>query len=182
MGSDVEMKYLPSVVTQDDEDIEDVEGERRNGEEVDRDHVFHVVLQKRLPRLRGWSAFTSAQEVGDASFRDGSTKPDELTVDSWSTSKWIYRCHSQHKISDFRTNTAASRSPVSRFPSPKELESLPMLPYGSSWLDNNQRLSPVSPQPRKNHPKEAISVSQLWPNPRAFQDSQLLTQYEVFEN
>ena len=49
MRSDIEMNDLSTKVTHEDKDIEDFEGERGDGEEIHRDHVSHVVLQKSLP-------------------------------------------------------------------------------------------------------------------------------------
>ena len=61
---DVEMQHAPPVVGEDDEDEEDLEGCRGNGEEIDRDQVTHVVLEKgpvvfsyRLLRFSGEGTF-----------------------------------------------------------------------------------------------------------------------------
>jgi hypothetical protein len=53
---DSKMQHPAALVGQHHEDEQDVERDRRNGEEVDGDELFRVVAEKRSPRLRGWPA------------------------------------------------------------------------------------------------------------------------------
>jgi hypothetical protein len=53
MSSDREVNDATTSVCQDQEDIEDLEANGGNRKEVDRNHVFYVVLQKCFPGLRG---------------------------------------------------------------------------------------------------------------------------------
>jgi hypothetical protein len=53
MRGDVEVDDLPSIVSQDNETEEDSKSNGRDGEEVDRDDLSSVILQKCLPGLRG---------------------------------------------------------------------------------------------------------------------------------
>jgi len=50
----VEVHDLAAILQQDHEHVEQTEGRRRHGEEVDGDKVRDVVLQERPPGLRGW--------------------------------------------------------------------------------------------------------------------------------
>jgi hypothetical protein len=47
----VEVKYFAPLMGQDQEDIKHPKGGRRDGEEIDRDQLFSVVVEERLPRL-----------------------------------------------------------------------------------------------------------------------------------
>lgn len=51
MGRYVEMHDTAPLVSQNHEDAEDLEPDRRHGEEVLRDHGIHVVLKERPPGL-----------------------------------------------------------------------------------------------------------------------------------
>jgi len=53
MGRDVEVNDFPSIVLQDNETKQGSKSNSRNGEEVDRGDLSGVILQKRLPGLRG---------------------------------------------------------------------------------------------------------------------------------
>jgi hypothetical protein len=50
----VKVNYAPAVMGQDDQNEQDAERGSWNGEEVSRDQLFQVVVQKRPPGLRGW--------------------------------------------------------------------------------------------------------------------------------
>ena len=47
------MQNLPSLIAQDEEDVENSKRRRRDREEVDRGDLRRVALQKRTPGLRG---------------------------------------------------------------------------------------------------------------------------------
>ena len=53
MSSNVEVDDLPSIVRQDNKTEQDSKSNGRDGEEVDRDDLSSVILQKCLPSLRG---------------------------------------------------------------------------------------------------------------------------------
>src|SRR6516225_8350286 len=53
MGGDVAMHDPPSVVSQNQEHVQDLKPDRRHGKEVDRHHRFEVILQEGPPVLRG---------------------------------------------------------------------------------------------------------------------------------
>jgi hypothetical protein len=53
MRCNVEVEHLPSVVRENEEDVENAEGNCRNREEIDRDKLFGVVFQKCAPCLGG---------------------------------------------------------------------------------------------------------------------------------
>ena len=51
MSGDVEMHDPPSLVSQDQEHLQDLKPDRRHGEEVHRDHGFDVILKESPPVL-----------------------------------------------------------------------------------------------------------------------------------
>ena len=64
---DVEVEDAPAVVAKDDEDEKGMECRRGDGEEVDRDQILEMIVQKRAPGLRGWPT-RSRHVLGDLSF------------------------------------------------------------------------------------------------------------------
>lgn len=48
---DVKVKHFAPLMGQDHEDIKHPKCGRRDGEEIDRDQLFSVVVEERLPRL-----------------------------------------------------------------------------------------------------------------------------------
>jgi len=52
MAGDVEMDDVPPMVLQDDQAIQDLEWDGRDGEEVNVTDLFGIVLQESPPRLR----------------------------------------------------------------------------------------------------------------------------------
>ena len=65
----VEMDDPSPVMGQDDEDEQHLERHRGNGEEINRDQVSNVVIEKRLTALRWWLAMTG-HVLGDCRVRD----------------------------------------------------------------------------------------------------------------
>jgi hypothetical protein len=83
MGSDIEMEDVPSSVTQDHKHIEDFERKRWDGEEINGDHVHHMVLQKGSPRLRAWPAFASGQGGSNSQSRVSGSKVSACHISIW---------------------------------------------------------------------------------------------------
>jgi hypothetical protein len=57
-----------------------------------------------------------------------------------------------------------------------------MPPDDGVWLDEGQRLSPISPEPRQDHPEGSIPVRQAWPFSISLQDIELMPEREIFQN
>lgn len=54
MRRHVDVKYPPAIVAQNNQNKQDSEGRGRNREEIKRDDVFAVVVEKCPPRLGWW--------------------------------------------------------------------------------------------------------------------------------
>jgi hypothetical protein len=52
MGRDIERKNPPAVVCQNEEDVQDLESNRRHREEIDGHQALDVIIKKRPPCLR----------------------------------------------------------------------------------------------------------------------------------
>jgi hypothetical protein len=81
MGGDVEVHDAPPVVCQYQEDIEDMETNRRHGEEVYRYYDFDVTLEKGPPGLR--RGLPSTYHVfAHAGLADVDTELEQFAVDA----------------------------------------------------------------------------------------------------
>jgi len=69
VGSHIEVDHAMAIMSQDQQPIQDLEADSRNGEKIDRDDLREMVFQKGSPVLR--RRFTAADHVlGDATFAD----------------------------------------------------------------------------------------------------------------
>src|SRR5258708_40358161 len=94
---------------QDHEHVEDSERRGRHDEEVDRDEVGEVILEKRAPSLRGWLRATR-HESGNATLRDVEPELEQLAVNAWRTPERIRKRHGAHEIRKLRGDgTSRSR-------------------------------------------------------------------------
>src|SRR4030095_10080259 len=64
MSGNIEVDHSTPVVSEDQEDIENMERDGRDREEVNRNKFLAVIFQKRAPSLRGW-LWTPAHVLGD---------------------------------------------------------------------------------------------------------------------
>src|SRR4030095_3996984 len=79
MGGGVEMQDAPSVVSQNQEHVQDLKPDRRHGKEVDRHHGFDVILQERPPVLR-WRIPRVYDVFADARLADINAEFEELAA------------------------------------------------------------------------------------------------------
>jgi hypothetical protein len=78
---DVDFEDVVPSVAEDHEAVEDAEGGRRDGKEVDAGGAVHVVLQEGAPGLR-WRLVPVRHVLGDRGLGDGDTELEQLAVDS----------------------------------------------------------------------------------------------------
>lgn len=79
----------------------------------------------------------------------------------------VLAAHTADEITGFERYGRASISPPSRFPSPIKAKAFAMPTDDSLWLHNDQHLTPVRQDPRKDHPQQPICQTQrrTWRGP-----------------
>ena len=79
----------------------------------------------------------------------------------------VLAAHTADEITGFARDGRASISPPSRFPSPIKAKAFAMPTDDSLWLHNDQHLTPVWQDPRKDHPQQPICQTQrrTWRGP-----------------
>ena len=180
MGGDVEMHDPPSVVSQNQEHVQDLKPDRRHGEEVDRHHGFDVILQERPPVLRWW--LPPAYDVlAHAGLADIDAEFQQLAVDAGCTPKRILAAHLPNQLADFFRHRWTPGLAVANFPGPEQPEALTMPANDGLRLDDDQGRSPIAPNFAQPSPEEPIGGCQFRPLHRATQDAELVPEREILQ-
>ena len=118
MGGDVEMHDPPSVVSQNQEHVQDLKPDRRHGEEVDRHHVLDVILQECAPVLRRRLP-TAYDVLGDAGLADIDAEFEQFAVDAGRAPERILAAHPPNQMADFFRHRWAPGLAMTDFPRPE---------------------------------------------------------------
>src|SRR5215472_12987565 len=82
MGSRIEMQDSSASVLNDEQTVQELKSDRRNGKEIERDDYFTMVVEKRQPTLAGISTAMDCSKVTcDRSLRDFKTEHQKFAVD-----------------------------------------------------------------------------------------------------
>jgi len=180
MGGDVEMDDPPSVVSQNQEHIQDLKPDRRHGEEVHRDHGFDVILKERPPVLRWWVP-PVYDVLAHACLADIDAEFQQLAVDTWGTPKWILAAHLPNQLAGFFRHCWTSGPTAANFPCPEQPEALTMPANDGFRPDDDQGRSPIAPDFAQPSPEEPIGGCQFRPPHRATQDAELVPKCQGFQ-
>jgi hypothetical protein len=82
-------------------------------------------------------------------------------VDARRTPRRILRLHAPDQPSDFGVDLRLPRSTATRPPTPEKPKSSTIPGNHSIWLDDNQRLRPVSPKPTEHNQNNRSNRSSL---------------------
>ena len=84
---------MAAVVRQNAEDVQNLEADRRDGEEVHGHRGCEVILQERAPRLRPWPS-AAAHVLADGGLANVNPEFEQLTVDAWRAPQRVLSAHS----------------------------------------------------------------------------------------
>src|SRR5215467_3294306 len=93
----VEMEDASAVVSQNQEHVKHLKSDGRHSEEVHRDHALDVILQERLPGLRGWIA-PAYEVLAHAGFADVDAQLEQFPVDARRTPERIVEAHPTNQL------------------------------------------------------------------------------------
>ena len=176
------MNDLPSAMAEDHQHKKNLERGVRNREEIDRNHVHHMVFQERLPRLRRRCGLPTRNQIGHRSLGYLDSQFEQLAMNPWCSPERVGVRHSANKISDLRTDRRPAGTFTSGLELPKQLETLSVPPNDSLGFDDDQSLPPIAPETTKHDPEKTVFCSNLRPFLRTFQDGQLLAERKVFQS
>ena len=175
MGGDVEMDDPPSVVSQNQEHVQDLKPDRRHRKEVDRHHGLQVVLQEGPPCLR--RRVTTADHVfAHAGLADIDAELEEFTVDARSAPKRILAAHPPNQFTDFLRHRWAAALAAADFPGPEQSESFAVPSYDGCRFDDAQIRAPFGPGSTKPSPQAPVESIQLRLLHRTLQHAKLVAE------
>ncbi len=179
----IEVQDASTVVADDEEAVEHVEGERRDREEIHRRDGFAVIMQERQPTFGGfWMPGCSPHPARDGGFRYLEAEHEEFPVDARRTPGWILRDHLEDQLTDLFGDSPATAASFSHFAKHRPIQFVSSLvpPNNSFRQHQKESLLPLRPEAAREHPKQLIEWPQFWPGMFAFQDGKLLPESEVF--
>jgi len=102
MLADVEMQDSPTIVANDEKAIEQVETDRRHGEEIHSRDGFSMIAQKSEPAL-GWLRISrsSFHPARNRPFRDIETEHEKLAMDARRPPGWTLGGHPEDQFPNF---------------------------------------------------------------------------------
>ena len=151
----VEVNDAPTVVPDDDEDIENAEQRGWNGEEVHGGHLRHVVLQEGLPVLRG--RLRMAQHVlGDGRLGHGDAELQQFAVNPGRAPEDIVLAHRADEVPRFLRDGWPTGPSVPNLPRPVPAESAAVPVDDGVRLEDRHRRSPSGPKAGKDDPESAV--------------------------
>jgi len=138
VGGHVEVQNTAPVMGQHQKHVKDLEADRGHREEVDRDQLLSMILQKCAPSLR--RRFAAAHHVFvDAALTDIDAELKQLTVDPWCTPRRILSAHLADQISHLTGNDRSSQLAVPHLTDPEKTKALAMPGHDRFGADDGQR-------------------------------------------
>ena len=145
MSGHVEMHDPSSVVSQNQEHIQDLKPDRRHGKEVDRHHGLDVILKEGPPGLRRWLRL-AYDVLAHAGLTDVDAEFEQLAVDARRTPKRIVTAHFADQFSHVFRNRGPAGLAVTNSLGPEEPEALAVPGNDGFRLDDDQGRSPIAPE------------------------------------
>jgi hypothetical protein len=180
MRGHVEMHDPSSIVSQNQEHVQDLKRDRRHGKEVDRHHSLDVVLKEGPPSLRRWLPL-AYDLLAHAGLTDVDTEFEQFTVDAGCAPEGILAAHLPDQLADFFRHRWAPGLAVTNLPGPEQPEALAVPANNGFRFDDDQGRSPIAPDFAQPRPEESISGCQFRPLHRATQYAELVSECDVFQ-
>jgi hypothetical protein len=156
------MQNAPPIMVDDEKAVEQIEGDRRNSEEVHRSDGFPMIAKEGEPTF-GWLGIprSSFHPAGDRSL--GKIKPEheKLAMDARRAPIWILNNHSEDQLpSLLRRLFSPNLRPDFGDQLPIQVESGPVPPNYRFRGDDNEGLLPTGPNSPRNYPEELIEETE----------------------
>src|SRR2546422_3486736 len=179
MFRDIEMHQPPPIVAQHHEHEQDPKGRRGYSEEIQRDQILGVILQKRAPRLRRRPP-RSEHVLRNRRLRYRQAQLQQLAMDPRRTPERIGAADPPNQISERRPDRGPTVS-ASTLPRPVAPEPLPMPADHGLWPHHSQRIPPALPEPRQHNPEDPVHSRESWPRLARLPHRELLPKREVLQ-
>ena len=177
----VEVQDPAASVLDDEEAVQQLEGHRRHGEEVEGDDHLAMILEKRKPAFaRVAAAPNPSQIAGHGPFRDDEAELLQFSVDLGGSPVRVLFGQATDQtpdlLGDLRPAAARPGSPT-----PVETKTGAVPADDGLGLDDDEDVGPAGPEAAEGGPEESVQGVQYWPRPLAFEHGDLLSEGEDFE-
>src|SRR5260370_26468649 len=179
MFRDIEVRQPAPAVAQHHEHEQDPKGRRGHREEIQRDQILGVILQKRAPRLRRRPP-RPEHVLRDRRLRYRQAQLQQLAVNPRRTPERIGAAHPPNQISELRPDRGPTAS-ASTPPRPVAPEPLPVPPHHRLRPHHLQRIPPALPEPRQHDPEDPVHRRQPGPRLARLPHGELLPKREVLQ-
>ena len=167
----------PSVVSQNQEHVQNLEANRGHGEEVDGHHGLDVVLEECPPSLRGRLP-TADHVLAHAGLADVDAEFEQFAMDARCSPEWILPAHLADPLPGFLGHRRAAGLAVADFPCPEQSEAVAVSGNDGVRLDDDKSGTPGAPNLAQPSPEESIGSGRFRPLRRSMQDAELVAQSE----
>lgn len=159
VGCDIEVEDLATGVVDDEQDVEDAEGDGRDGEEIHGGDDIPMVPEEGPPVLPGSRWCRPLWHVtGNCALGDLDPELEQLSVDSGCTPGWILPAQATDEITNIAADPWTSRLLRLGLPPPVPAESRPMPSNHGRRLHDGHGACPLGPRLTKPNPEHAIGI------------------------
>jgi hypothetical protein len=137
------------------ERVENLETDRWDGEEIDRDELRDMVLQEGAPALRRW--FRSAHQVpADTGLTDVDAEFEHFATNTRCSPGGIFLAHLTDQIAYFARHDGTTGLATPNLPSPGEEKAFAIPCHDGFRSYHDQRRAPIALNAGQVHPEDAI--------------------------
>jgi hypothetical protein len=184
MPGDIEVQDASTVVADDEEAVEEVEGKGGDGEEVHGRDGFAMITKKCPPTLGAFRiSGCELHPAGDGSLGYLKAQHAQFAMNAWSTPGGVLGHHLENQIPDFPWDLLAT-SWLAHFAKQCPIQTEPTPVPTEHRVRSNQieALFPLGPELAKGNPKQLIEQIQSGFRMPAFQNDELLAKSEVLQH
>jgi hypothetical protein len=162
--------------------VEQSERQRRNGEEVESDDYFAMVLEKCPPPLPCITTPPDSPQIAsDSPFRNREAELQQFGMDLGRSPIAILLRQASDQLTNLRGDLRSAAA-CPRAPTPVEPETRAVPADDGLRLHDDKNVSPAGPTAAQGSPEESVQPVDDWRWPFAFEHRDLLPEGEGFES
>src|SRR5687767_387020 len=119
-----------------------------------------MIMEERTPTLRRWFS-RSHHILGDGWLGDLDAEFQQLTVNPRCPPAWVVATHHPNQIANLVGYAGSTWLATMNLPRPEQTKALPVPSDDRLGLDDDQKGSPVGPNPPQPKPEDSVGGRQL---------------------
>lgn len=170
------MQHSTPVMGQNQKDKQNSKAQGRDYEEIRRNQVLHVIVEKSAPGLRG-RLLPASHVLRDSGLGQFDSEFEQLAMDTRCSSERIRQTHLADRVTDLQGNWRTPGCGLVTFPCPINPEPFSVPRDHRLGLHYEQRRAPVGPEAGKLNPKHSVrGVRTKTATLRPLEDCQLVAE------